>query len=146
MREGAGLFGEVGLDSLGGRGQHVLVLLAAGFDRAQQRFHEAAVVFALRAEAQLTPDHGMSQTSLSGVVGRFDAVGLQERPQPVAMTRQLPAHAIRLRSVAAARRSLCCELVRELLGVAFAKSFHPGICHTGGTVLSPVASGRGPGV
>ena len=96
----------MGLEGLGDRGQHVFVLLAAGFDHAQQRFHEAAAVFALRAEAQLSPNHGMTQAAFRRIVGWFDAVGLQERPQPVAMTRQLTAHPIHLRSVAAQQQGV----------------------------------------
>lgn len=44
---------EVGLDGLCDELEHVPLLLAAGFEDCQQRFHEAAAGGALRAKQQL---------------------------------------------------------------------------------------------
>ena len=84
---------EVGLDGGGQVGPGIALLLVAGDDHAEQGFHEAAAVLALRAEREFAPDHGVTQTSLGGVVGGFDAVDIEEGPQPFAMVVQLLAHA-----------------------------------------------------
>jgi len=52
--------------------EDVVALLATGFDNREQRFDEAAATGALRAEAQLAPDHAVPQRSFRGVVGRFN--------------------------------------------------------------------------
>ena len=104
---------EVGFDGLRDELEDVAVLLAAGFDGGQQRFHEAAAGSALRPERELPPDHGVTERPLRRVVRRFDAVHFQERPQPVAMVTQFPAHAVRGGAEAAQQQAV--DLVADRL-------------------------------
>lgn len=52
---------EVGVDGGGDEGEDIDGSLAAGFDDGQHGFHEAAAGFALSAERQFPPDHGVPQ-------------------------------------------------------------------------------------
>ena len=90
----------IGIESGGGVGEEVedvAGLLAAGFEDGQQGFEEAAAFRALGAEAEFAGDHGGTQGSFAGVVGRFDAVVIEERPQPAAMLEEFLAGACGLR-------------------------------------------------
>ncbi len=69
-------------DRIGQEGKDVAALLAAGFNHRQHGLDEPAAGAALRAERQLSPNHGMTQRTLARVVGRFDPLAPQERPQP----------------------------------------------------------------
>ena len=85
---------EVGLNGFGDEVEGAAFLLAAGFDDGEHRFDEAAAVGALRAERELSPDHGVTQGPLAGVVGRLDPLDANERPQPIAVivsSRHIPA-------------------------------------------------------
>ena len=64
----------------------------AGLHDGQNGFHEATAWRAPGAEREFPPDHGRAQGALADVVGEFDALYLQERPQPVAMIVQRRAH------------------------------------------------------
>ena len=66
----------------------------AGFDDRQDRLHQATSVGALRAEQQFAPDHRRPHGALAGVVGWFDTVHVQKRPQPVAVLVQRIAQAL----------------------------------------------------
>ena len=68
--------------------------LAEGFADRQDPFQEPAAVFALRAERQLSRDHGWSLRPLRGVVGRLDPLDLGEGPQPVAVVVEFAAHSL----------------------------------------------------
>ena len=74
----------------GDKDKGVAALLAAGFDYRQH--DKPTVASALRAEGELPPDHRMTQRALARVVRRLDPFVPQERPQPLAMFVQLPAH------------------------------------------------------
>lgn len=84
---------EVGVDGGGDEGEDIDGSLAAGFDDGQHGFHEAAAGFALSAERQFPPDHGVPQGALAGVVRRFDALHVDEGPQPLAMPPEFVGHA-----------------------------------------------------
>ena len=56
---------EAASDGFGDEREERTALLAARFDHGQQRFHEAASASALRAEAQLAPDHGVAEHGAS---------------------------------------------------------------------------------
>ena len=84
---------EVAGDCIGDEREYAAVLLTAGFDDREQRFHEPAAGGALGAEREFPPDHRVTQRPLRRVVRRFDSGHIQERPQPLAMVMQLPAHA-----------------------------------------------------
>ena len=85
--------GEVGIDGGGHEGEYVAGLLAAGFDDSEEGFDEAAALFALGAEGKFPPDDGVSQGALAGVVRRFDALHVDEGPQPLAMPPEFVGHA-----------------------------------------------------
>lgn len=50
----------MGLDSIGEVGEGVAALLPAGLHEGEHPFDEAASGWALRAEGELAPDHGMA--------------------------------------------------------------------------------------
>ena len=81
------------MDSGGEVLEGVAVLLAAGFDHRQHRFDETATAGTLRAEGKLTPDNGVAQGTLAGVVRRFHPFATDERPEPMPDARTTPAHA-----------------------------------------------------
>lgn len=64
---------EVGLDGGDQELEDVPGLLTAGLDGGEQGFHEAAAAVALRAEAELAPNHRVPKRTLAGVVGRLNA-------------------------------------------------------------------------
>ena len=67
------------------------VLVAAGFDDCEHRFHVPVATCTLGAEAQFSPDHAVTQASLSSVIGRFNFGITQERPQVIVVSEQLLA-------------------------------------------------------
>ena len=58
---------------VGHKREHVAVLLPAGFDHCEQRFHESAACCALRAKREFAPDHGLTQRPLRRIVRQFNA-------------------------------------------------------------------------
>ena len=86
------MVGEMRTDGGGEVLKGVAALLAAGLDDRQHRFHEAAAAGTLRAEGELAPDHGVTQSTFARVIGRLDAFATHERPEPVPMLVQLAAH------------------------------------------------------
>src|SRR3990172_7153776 len=89
--------GEVGLDSVGHEGECIATLLAAGFDDREHGLDKTTAGGALCAEGELSPDHGMTQRPLAGIVRRLDPFMPQKRPQPLAMLVQLLTHALHVR-------------------------------------------------
>ena len=85
--------GEVGVDGGGEIVEDVAVLLAAGFDHCEHRFHKAAAAGALRAKGKLAPNDGVTQGALARVVGRLDPFLADESPKPCAMLVQFLTHA-----------------------------------------------------
>ena len=71
--------------------EYVAVLLAAGFDDGQQSFNESAASRALGAEAQLTPDHGVTHGTLSHVVCGLNSHMMTKRPQRIIAAQQFLA-------------------------------------------------------
>ena len=61
---------KAGLNGLGDEVEGVLFLLSAGFDDGQHGLDEPTAVGALRAEGEFSPDDGVTQGPLAGVVGR----------------------------------------------------------------------------
>ena len=84
---------EFGVDCFGDEVEGIARLLAAGFNDGQHAFSEATAADALRAEREFSPDHCVTQRSLTGIVGRLDPFFIHERPEPVAMVIQFVAHA-----------------------------------------------------
>ena len=85
--------GEMGFDGGGEIVEGVAMLLTAGFYHREHGLHEAAAGGALGAEGELSPDHRVTQRSLTRVVGRFNAFTADERPEPITMLVQFPTHA-----------------------------------------------------
>ncbi len=83
-----------GLNGFREKAEEVSAELAAGFDDGQDGLDESAAGGTLRSEAELAPDHRVSQRPLAGVVRRFDARHIDECPQPIAMLPQRRAHAL----------------------------------------------------
>ena len=79
------------LDGICDEGEDGAVLLSAGFDDREQRFHEAATCDTLCPERELSPDDGMAQRTLGCVVGGFDVFVIDECPEVVEMVEQFRA-------------------------------------------------------
>src|SRR5271170_7412385 len=88
---------EMGLHRPGDEVKDALRLLPTGFDDGEDRLHKATSPFALGAERQFSPNDRMTQAALAGVVGRLNAVDLQERPKPFSMIVQFLTHALQPR-------------------------------------------------
>lgn len=84
---------EVGLDRFGDEGEDVARLLSARLDDREDRFDDPAPRGALGPERQFSPDHRVTQAAFTGVVGRLDLLNIKERPKPLPMIIEFPAHA-----------------------------------------------------
>ena len=81
------------LDGVGEIVESVAALLPASFDDSEHRLDEATTASALRPEGQFAPDDGMTESTLTCVVGWLDFFVSNKLPQPFAMVVQLAAHA-----------------------------------------------------
>ena len=83
----------MGFDGGGEVLKDVTILQATGFDGSEHPLHEATAAGALGSKGQLAPDDGMAKDTLSGVVGGFNVLLIDERPEPFAMVVKFIAHA-----------------------------------------------------
>jgi hypothetical protein len=61
--------------------QQVSLLLSAGLDHREHRFHEATASRTLSSEREFSPDHGVSQDLFCAIVSRADSSMIQKSPQ-----------------------------------------------------------------
>ena len=85
------------MDGVGKPSEGVAVLASAGFDDGEQSFDESAAGRGLRAEREFSPDDGVPQRLLGGVVGRLDAGDIDEGPEVFLVLDEFPAEATRAR-------------------------------------------------
>lgn len=79
-----GRIGEVGEDRT--------LLEATGFARSEHAFDETTAGFALRSEREFAIDHGWTKCALGRVVRGFDALDVDEGPQPITVIPELLTH------------------------------------------------------
>ena len=66
----------------------------AGFNDGQDSLDKSATVCALSAEGKFSPDDCRTQCTLTGIVGRLDALNVQKCPQPISMNEQRLTHTV----------------------------------------------------
>ena len=79
------------LDGICDESEYGSVLLSAGLDHREQRFHEAASGDALCPEGKFSPDHCVTKRSLGCVVGGFNVFMIDKRPEVIEMVEQFRA-------------------------------------------------------
>lgn len=112
LKEGGGRSaGLPGAEALGERIEQMSALLAASGGDAEDPLDESAARRAVRAEAALSPENGMTQRPLGGVVGRLDSLTTSESPKPKLVLQELAAGRLSFR---AARVGAAFEFIADL--------------------------------
>jgi len=79
------------LDGICDESEHRSVLLSAGLDHREHRFDESASGDTLCPERKFSPDHSVTKGSLGCVVGGFDVLAIDERPEIIEMGTVVPS-------------------------------------------------------
>ena len=83
--------------------EDVSAMLTCGRENAEKSFNESAAGFARGTQARFSPENGMAQRPLRGIIRRLNAAAAHEGPQRLLISQKISARRLRLRL--AARRT-----------------------------------------